>query len=162
MAKEPRNADTETNKHRRLDLDGFMPYRISVMQEEVSRAIAKTYAEKHGLMRNDWRVMAVLGADEPLSANQVCARTNMDKVQVSRAIARLKDRGLVSQHQDNQDRRRSILRLTHDGKSIYRDIVPAALAKESELLAALTAGELKQLDMLIDKMYRRARKLNGG
>jgi DNA-binding MarR family transcriptional regulator len=146
----------------RLDLDGFIPYRLSVMQQEVSRAIARVYAEKHDLMRHDWRVMAALGGGQPLSANEVCQRTNMDKVQVSRAIARLKQKGLVTQHRDAGDRRRSSLRLTKPGESIYRDIVPAARAREAELLSVLGATELKQLDKLIEKLYRRARDLNSG
>lgn len=145
----------------RLELDGFIPYRLSVMQQEVSRVIAAAYVEKHGLMRHDWRVMAVLGSARPLSANAVCQSTNMDKVQVSRAIARLKRKGLVSQHQAPQDRRRSILRLTARGEGIYRDIVPAARARETELLSVLDDAELKQLDRLIDKLYSRARDLNG-
>lgn len=144
----------------RLELDGFIPYRLSVMQQEVSRAIAAVYAEKHGLMRHDWRVMAALGDAQPLSANEVCARTNMDKVQVSRAIARLKQRGLVDQNQDSADRRRSSLRLTGRGEGIYRDIVPAARAREAELLSVFDAAELKQLDKLIVRLYRRARELN--
>jgi len=150
---------TSTNGGR-LALDGFIPYRISVMQQEVSRAIAAAYAEKHGLMRYDWRVMAALGDDQPLSANEVCERTNMDKVQVSRAIARLKKRGLVDQNRTVEDRRRSSLRLTGWGEVIYRDIVPAARAREAELLSVLESYELKQLDNLIAKLYRRARELN--
>ena len=146
----------------RLELDGFMPYRLSVMQQEVSRAIAAAYASKHDLMRHDWRVMAALGDAQPLSANEVCQRTNMDKVQVSRAIARLKQKGLVDQHRDRQDRRRSSLRLTGRGEAIYRDIVPAARAREADLLSALSATELKQLDRLIGKLYRRACDLNMG
>lgn len=146
----------------RLELDGFMPYRLSVMQQEVSRAIATVYARKFGLMRYDWRVMAALGDAQPLSANEVCQRTNMDKVQVSRAIARLKKKGLVSQHQDIEDRRRSVLQFTGRGEAIYREIVPAARAREADLLSALTQAERKQFTRLMDKLYRRARDLNRG
>ena len=121
--------------------------------------IATAYTEKYGLMRHDWRVMAALGNDQPLSANQVCDRTNMDKVQVSRAISRLLRRELVARVQDAGDRRRWILRLTPDGEAMYRDIVPAARAREAELLSALSDTELRQLNALIDKLYRRARQL---
>ena len=159
MADKPGKARVDED---RLELDGFIPYRLSVVQQEVSRTIAAAYTEKHGLMRHDWRVMAALGIDQPLSANEVCQRTNMDKVQVSRAIGRLKQKGLVIQQLDAGDRRRSSLCLTGRGEGIYRDIVPAALARETELLATLSATELKQLDRLIDKLYRRARDLNAG
>ncbi len=144
---------------RRLELDTFMPYRLSVLQQEVSRLIATAYAEKYGLMRNDWRVMAALGDDQPLTANEVCRRTNMDKVQVSRAISRLLNRTLVARTQDTDDRRRWILRLTATGDEIYREVVPAARAREAELLTVLDPAERRQLDGLIDKLYRRANRL---
>lgn len=146
----------------RLDLDSFIPYRLSVVQQEISRVIATAYVEKYGLMRNDWRVMAALGDDQPLSANQVCERTNMDKVQVSRAISRLLDRELVARAQDAEDRRRWILRLTPAGAAMYRDIVPAARAREADLLSVLSESESRQLDVLIDKLYRRASQLLQG
>ncbi|UCH73376.1 MAG: MarR family transcriptional regulator [Rhodospirillales bacterium] len=146
----------------RLELDLFLPYRLSVLQQEVSRLIATAYAEKHGLTRHDWRVMAALGSDQPLTANDVCSRTNMDKVQVSRAIARLLGRGLVVRAQDAGDRRRWSLQLTPRGEDIYRDIVPAARRREAELLDGLSEAERRRLHALIDKLYRRACHLTHG
>lgn len=143
----------------RLELESFVPYRLSVLQQEVSRSIAGIYARRFDLMRHDWRVMAVLGAGEPLSANGVAERTNMDKVQVSRAIARLKRKSLVAQQQDRDDKRKSSLRLTAKGRDIYREIVPLARAREAKLLSVLSATELQQLDRLMDKLYRQAHAL---
>lgn len=152
----------ENGVERRLELDTFVPYRLSVVQQEVSRLIATAYVERYDLMRNDWRVMAALGNDQPLTANGICDRTNMDKVQVSRALSRLLHRGLVARSQDTQDRRRWILRLTESGETIYREIVPAARAREAELLAVLSDAERRQLDSLIDKLYGRAGQLLRG
>ena len=143
----------------RLELDVFLPYRLSVLQQEISRLIATAYAEKYKLMRHEWRVMAALGGGQPLSANEICDRTNMDKVQVSRAISRLLGRDLVARAQDPEDRRRWNLRLTPSGEAVYRDVVPLARAREAELLDALDPSERRQLDMLIDKLYRRASQL---
>ena len=64
--------------------------------------------------------------------------------------------------QDAEDRRRWILRLTPAGEAMYRDIVPAARAREAELLSVLSESELGQLDGLIDKLYRRASQLLRG
>lgn len=149
----------DNGPEQRLELDSFIPYRLSILQQEVSRVIATAYAEKFGMMRHDWRVMAALGNDQPLSANEVCDRTHMDKVQVSRAISRLLGRELVVRVQDAEDRRRWILRLTPAGEEMYRDIVPAARAREAELLATLSESERRQLELLIDKLYRRASRL---
>lgn len=144
---------------KRLDLDDFFPYRLSVVQQEISRSIAQVYTRNYGLMRHDWRVMAALGCDQPLSANGVAERTNMDKVQVSRAIARLRQSGLVVQEQDTEDRRRSSLRLTPEGQRIYQEIVPLVRSREDELLTAISPAELRRLDTVLGKLHRRAREL---
>jgi DNA-binding MarR family transcriptional regulator len=70
-----------------LDLDRFVPYKLSVLSNRVSDAIARHYSERFGLSIPEWRVMAVLGQKPGLSARDVAARTAMDKVQVSRAVA---------------------------------------------------------------------------
>src|SRR5690606_42112870 len=75
--------------HARLDLDRFLPYRLSVLSNAVSAAIAREYAERFRLGITEWRVMAVLGLDPGLSASEVAGRTALDKVAGSRAVARL-------------------------------------------------------------------------
>lgn len=143
-----------------LSLDTFMPYRLSVLANVISRSVAAIYEERFGLSIPEWRVMAVLGLEEegpePVSANSVAARTAMDKVQVSRAIARMVQAGLVSRDTDSADRRRSALALTAKGRAVYREIVPAALRYEAELLETLDGDELAALDHLLAKLYAAA------
>lgn len=71
-----------------LYLDDFIPYRLSVLSNQISRSVAALYAERFGLTIPEWRVMAVLGLEETrrgsVCANTVAERTEMDKVQVSR------------------------------------------------------------------------------
>ena len=73
----------------RLYLDAFTPYRLSVLTNRISSAIARHYSERFDLSIPEWRVMAVLGETPGLSARQVAERTAMDKVQVSRAVQSL-------------------------------------------------------------------------
>lgn len=144
-----------------LDLDGFLPYRLSVLANTVSQSIARLYADRFGLTIPEWRVMAVLGAYAPLSARAVAARTAMDKVRVSRAVARLVRRGHVRRRIDPADRRRSLLSLTTAGATVYHRIVPLARGTERDLLAGLDAGERAALDRLLTRLQRRADALSG-
>ena len=61
-----------------------------------------------------------------MSASQVAERTAMDKVQVSRALQRLVDGGKIERSVDAKDRRRSVLRLSSQGKALVRRITPLA------------------------------------
>jgi DNA-binding MarR family transcriptional regulator len=137
-------------------LDRFVPYRLSVLSNTVSDAIAGLYRKRFGLTIAEWRCMAVLGSFAPLSANEVAARTAMDKVQVSRAVASLLQKRFALQATDRQDRRRSKLALSAAGGRVYARIVPLAQAAEAELLAVLSPRERKAFSAMLDKLVAHA------
>lgn len=148
-----------TDAEPRLELDGFLPYRLSVLQLAVSRSLARIYAKRFNLSRHEWRVLAVLAQEAPLTAMEVAERTSMDKVQVSRAVAKLIAAGRVARETDPDDRRRTPLRPTPAGRALYRRIVPLVKARETELTSVLTPAEARALDRIIDKLHSRARDL---
>jgi DNA-binding MarR family transcriptional regulator len=135
-----------------LVLEQFLPYRLSVLSNTVSSRIAKSYAERFSLTVPEWRVMAVLGRFPGLTAGEVTERTAMDKVQVSRAVARLLKTRRIERRVVDGDRRALHLFLTSEGKTVYSEIVPLALDYERRLAATLSAGERAQLDKLLAKL----------
>lgn len=140
-------------------LERFLPYRLSVLSNTISRSIARLYAEQFGLSIPEWRVMAVLGRFGPLSANEVRDRTAMDKVGVSRAVARLVRNRQVHRTTDERDRRRSVLRLSRPGRAVHDRIVPIARQRETRILEVLSPDESAQLDQLLSKLQARAQRL---
>jgi DNA-binding MarR family transcriptional regulator len=149
----PGNPSSAPSKeHAHWELDRFLPYRLSILSNRVSQTIAGAYARRFGLGVTEWRVIAVLGRYPGLSANGVAARTAMDKVAVSRTVARLLERGLLQRDMHDDDRRRSVLELSRDGYGIYDEVVPVALEYERRLLAPLDAEERTQLDLLLRKL----------
>jgi len=137
-------------------LEEFLPYRLSIVTQTVSGALSRIYASRFDLSVPQWRVMAVLGRYEPISANEVCDRTVMDKVAVSRAVQAMLRRGLVERTVDASDRRRSALRLSKRGRTIHNEIVPLALDYERRLLETMTAEERSALDLLLDRLMKNA------
>lgn len=135
-----------------LDLERFLPYRLSVLSNTVSQAIAAMYGERFNLNVTQWRVIAVLGRYANLSAVEVAERTRMDKVAVSRAVAELIDAGRLDRSTDSGDRRRSVLNLSKAGRGVYEEIAPLALACEARLQSVLTAAERAMLERILDKL----------
>ncbi len=131
-------------------LEGFLPYRLSVLSNTVSDAIAELYRTRFGLTMTEWRCVAILYRFAPVSAREVAARGAMDKVQVSRAIAALTKRGLALQATDRTDRRRSKLALSAAGRRLHDEIVPLARGVEARLLAGLDAPARRTLDRLLE------------
>jgi DNA-binding MarR family transcriptional regulator len=135
-----------------LDLDQFLPYRLSRVSNRISQEIARTYGERYDLSVTEWRVMAVLGRYPGLSAREVAGRTAMDKVAVSRAVSRLVQAGRLRRDVDCDDRRRLVLRLTPAGCKVYERVAPMVLDTGNRLLAALDADEQRQLMSLLAKL----------
>ena len=135
-----------------IRLEQFLPYRLSVLANTVSRSLAQVYSERYGLTVPEWRVLAVLARFAPLSSSDVAERTAMDKVKVSRAVSRLLDRKMLTRGTDDTDRRRSILELADEGWRIYAEIVPLAHRCQQGLEQALTTEEAAILDKLLTKL----------
>ena len=147
-----RETDTGEKATVELCLRNFLPYRLSILSNRVSHAIAEQYEEKFQLSVQEWRVMAVLGEECGLSAGQVAKRTEMDKVAVSRAVGKLLDTGRITRKFSKEDKRRSVLTLSDTGIGIYNKIVPLALGYEAKLLEQLSEEEQHLLDSLLVKL----------
>ena len=143
----------------KLHLEKFLPYRLSVLSNTVSGAIAASYFLHFGLSIPEWRVMAVLAANPGLSAAEVTARTAMDKVAVSRAVATLLAAGRLRRTTVPADRRRTHLELTTAGVRVYAQVVPMALEYERRFMAPLSSRDRAALDRILRVLLGRAVEL---
>ena len=146
--------DTPSNPS--LRLSQFLPYRLSVLSNTVSRNIADLYDRAFGISIWQWRVMAVLGENSGITATEIGQVTAMDKVAVSRAVSGLLDSGHIARRASKEDARRAILTLTAKGKEVYDQIVPIALGAERDLVETLSPDEQAQLAVLMEKLARAA------
>jgi DNA-binding MarR family transcriptional regulator len=144
-----------------LQLEGYLPYRLSVASNAVSGLIARAYEDRFGLSVPQWRLLCVLAEDGALTQAQLVARTVMDKVTVSRAAQGIVRRRLVARAQNEADGRSHVLALTEDGRRLYGEIAPLALAYEAALIAGLAPGEVKTLKRLLSRLQAAAGQLAG-
>jgi DNA-binding MarR family transcriptional regulator len=138
--------------HAVLELEHFLPYRLSVLSNRISQEIAGLYAERFALNVTEWRLLAVLGRYPDLTATELAERTAMDKVAISRAVASLVAEGRLTRKVDGDDRRRARLRLSAKGYRIYDEVAPLAMQYEQRLLAALSGEDRAILDALLSRL----------
>ena len=150
-----KNRPTPEATHATLELDRFLPYRLSVLSNRISQDIARLYGERFALTVTEWRILAVLGRFPDLSAGEVAERTAMDKVAISRAVTSLLESGRLKRRIHGQDRRRSVLALSAKGYKVYDEVAPLALAYERRLLEGLQSDERAALDRLLARMEER-------
>jgi DNA-binding MarR family transcriptional regulator len=139
-----------------IDLERFLPYRLSVLANVLGAAIASAYEDRFGLTIPEWRVIAVLTRYPGLAAREVAEKTRMDAVAVSRAVNKLIKAGRIRRGIASDDRRRSVLHVSAAGATVYREVAPLAMDFERALLDALQPQERSALDHLLRQLTDRA------
>lgn len=149
----------EPAQPKRLRLDDYLPYRLSVAANAVSQLIARAYVDRFGLSVPQWRLMAVLGEDSPLTQQALCRRTVMDKVTVMRAARALVQRRLVKRQPNAEDGRSHRLSLTAAGERMYSQVAPLALEYELLLLRGFGPGQVRALEQWLRHLQQSAAAL---
>ena len=143
-----------------FNLQAFFPYQFSILAGQISDYIAQIYKEKYGLNKIEWRVVATVGQHRQISAKAVCEFTQLDKMQVSRAIAKLSKQAMIEQQVSEGDRRTYLLNLTAEADKIYNEIMPLVKAQEQKMLAGLSDSEREMLLMLTKKLSEQLKVKN--
>ena len=142
-------------------LEDFLPYRLSVAANRISRVFARRYSGHFGLSIPEWRVLATIGRFGTLSPSAVGEWTAMDKVKVSRAAASLVARGLLRQLPDPNDGRGRLLRLTRKGASVHKGVVPLARELEASLAQGMGRSEWAALNRALVRLNRHVEATEG-
>jgi len=142
-----------------LQLDRFLPYRLSVASLLVSDVIAGAYFKLFGLTVPEWRVVAVLAENKGITQQQIGLRTRMDKVTVSRAALALTNRGLVTRSPNPQDGRSRLLTLSKEGQELYQLVVPQALDLEKSIFGKISSDDLERFSAILNQIVEAAAKI---
>ena len=143
-----------------LKLEDFLPYQLAVLSNTVSTTVARAYDQRFKVSIPEWRVIAVLGRFTGLSAIEVAERTMLDKVAVSRAVTKLIKSGRIDRQFADADKRRSILNLSEEGKTLHDEIGQLGLQFERDLVEGFSEDEMKNLNDLIQRLLARARLIS--
>src|SRR6195256_2825547 len=79
-----------------LKLEHFLPYRLNVVASLTSQALSRIYADRYGIGVPEWRVLVTLGQFGLMTGKAIGAHSHMHKTKVSRAVAVLEQRKLVT------------------------------------------------------------------
>lgn len=138
-----------------LVLESFLPYRLATLSQRISQALSSIYREEFGVSVPEWRILANLAEKGELSPSDIASQTSMDRARVTRGIKELRAKRCLLKRRDVSDQRAYRLRLSVTGETLYRKIVPLALAWEQSLLQSLESEEHRELLRILDKLSER-------
>jgi DNA-binding MarR family transcriptional regulator len=134
-----------------LDLERYVPAFVTFIANKLSRNATVFYQRNFGVNVTEWRIMSLLAIEPGIPASRICYVICFDKGPVSRTLAQLQKRGLITIRTDPHDGRSHSISLTAHGRHIHDQVIVAALERERRLLACLRKDER---EVLIDLLRR--------
>src|ERR1700736_482226 len=133
--------------------------RLIVLANLLKRGAILRYKRLAGLSSVEFGLVASLGRRPPISVARLAEAVGMDKGQISRALAGLVSRKLVSRAVNPRDNREVLVCLTRAGLAAHDAIVTGAQERNRRLLEQLSHGELETLLGQIDRLTEAAAEM---
>jgi len=142
-----------------LKLEHFLPYQLNVVSSLVSQALSRVYARRYNIGVPEWRVIVTLGQYGIMTAKAVGSHTHMHKTKVSRAVALLEKRRLLTRRANREDMREAFLSLTNAGRGVYEEVAPHALDFARRLTDILSPGDRESFYRALAQLTARSAEL---
>ncbi len=139
--------------------------RQPTVREEVSLNLSVAFSmlkkrfenimEPFGITASQYNVLRILrGAPEGHPRCEIIVRMIDRAPDITRLIDRLEKSGLVKRDRTNEDRRKSITKITDKGLKLVSDIQPMIDKVHKEFTGKLTDEQCRELSKLVEKLYK--------
>lgn len=108
--------------------------------------------DPHDIGQMELKVLMALAGEGALAGHDLVNIMGIAPMNVSRALAGLRERGWIEDVPDHDNRRRKPVRLSAAGLEAYEALGPALLRLSDEMLGSLTARERASFARLADKV----------
>lgn len=103
------------------------------------------------LSQGQFDLLAEIAADEGLNQQTCANRLNVTKGNIAQHLGNLEQRGYIEREKLGRD---NVVSLTDEGIALFSTLMPAHDAYVKEILAPLTAEEMRQFAAILRKLDR--------
>ena len=139
--------------------DELLNYRLKRLLQVSGAPAIRLCEGRFGVSRFQWRVLAALVEDGPMSPGALTARVAVDRGRVSLGVAALVEKGLIARQQHEGDKRRATLAATPAGEELYRELFPQLAAINRRLASVLTEEEALHLEDYLQRLAAHAKAI---
>lgn len=136
-------------------VSGYLLYLLAAASEAASAQFHARVREE-GLRVPEWRVLACLHDRDGAMVTRLAQFALIEQSRLTKIIAQMEERGIVTRRGDPEDRRRTRVYLTPEGRALAEALVAEARRHEADLLNILAGSDgarIKQaLRALIDRL----------
>lgn len=133
--------------------------KIMTLATLLRRSATQVYRRDLGLSQIEWRILAIVGDEAPLSLSRLVTILGLDKGQTSRGVTSLVRRRILSRSTDEGDSREVRIDLTARGREIFAALITTALVRNQSLVAGVGKPELATIFTELDRLIENAKRM---
>lgn len=127
-------------------------YQITVVANMMAFGNYPKNFKQFGLNVREWRVLGCIAQMGPLTGRQIVDEAHQDKANISRAIAELEKKGLVTKLDNKLHKRSPLIWMTVEGQALYEQIYPTLAQQAEAFTEVLSKTEKKQFCEVLDRL----------
>jgi DNA-binding MarR family transcriptional regulator len=120
----------------------------------LNRGATAYYRANWDLGMAEWRLLLMLRRTDSLNVGELSEAADLDKAAVSRSLALLAERKLVSVAQTRTRGRAAIAKLTAEGKKLSARLVQVSQQRQARLFRNFTKADKERLNALLRQLSR--------
>lgn len=135
--------------------DGHPVYRLLLVSKMIDRETASSLHKEFGLSLPEWRVLAFVCGLGPASASEIGHSAEIDRAEISRAVAKLEEKELVKRDGDKNNRKRLIISPTEPGMELFTNVRAQRREYSRDVLKGLDEQECEMLSRALENIALR-------
>lgn len=117
---------------------------MGLFHEKFLHKFRKESPNYPGIKKNHIRIIGFIYRNQALTATEIAKKLNMEKGSLTTLIDQLEESGLVARHDNPDDRRKTLIRLTDAGKAEMEDTINCSIQSLHNILADTKPEELQK------------------
>ena len=134
-------------------------YQLAMLASLSDRKGQAAFSAQFGLSLGEWRALANIAIQEPVSLADLSRDMMLDKGQLSRTVQRLVQRGWVSSHAMPGNRGALTLTVTAEGRERYAALMKFTEERNAKSMSVLTPDERRAFMHCIGKLRAHMERL---
>lgn len=143
-------------------VDDFIILRARAFTSTIRRAVIRDVLRDEDLALLEWQLMFSVARFGSCHLAHITRRTSIDPAHGSRAAAALERKGLITRHDDPENRRRKLISLTPEGIEVFERVWPRARENVKRVTDQLDREDFASLKRLLDLLNAAAEPLREG
>jgi MarR family transcriptional regulator for hemolysin len=125
---------------------------------KAARAFLEQLLNEAGASYGVWSVLAALTTSGPLIQRELAEHLSIEGPTLTRHLAQMERRGLVTRQRSNTDRRAATVALTEAGEQMWQRLTNVATDCHRQMIGDFTAEEIDALRGMLVRIQQNAQK----